>query len=72
MNTNKELLKRFAMGVDELDRAVADAMGGLSTDDVENLYIADTGVFPSCPSVNPMWTAMALAHRTAARISERF
>jgi choline dehydrogenase-like flavoprotein len=40
--------------------------------DIENLYIADTGVFPQCPSVNPMWTAMALAHRTAGRIAERF
>ena len=37
--------------------------------DIRNLYIADTGVFPQCPSINPMWTAMALAHRTAARIS---
>ena len=36
--------------------------------DIGNLYIADTGVFPQCPSVNPMWTGMALAHRTAARI----
>jgi hypothetical protein len=37
--------------------------------DVENLYIADTGVFPQCPSVNPMWTGMALAHRTAGVIA---
>ncbi len=38
--------------------------------DVENLYIVDTGIFPRCPSVNPMWTAMALAHRSAHRIAE--
>ena len=36
--------------------------------DVENLWISDTGVFPQCPSVNPMFTCMALAHRTAGAI----
>ena len=39
--------------------------------DIENLYIADTGIFPQCPSVNPMWTGMALARRTAHGIAER-
>jgi choline dehydrogenase-like flavoprotein len=38
--------------------------------DMENLYICDTGVFPQCPAVNPMWTGMALAHRTASVIAE--
>jgi choline dehydrogenase-like flavoprotein len=33
--------------------------------DLDNLYIADTGIFPQCPSVNPMFTGMALAHRQA-------
>ena len=28
----------------------------------DNLFIADTGIFPRCPSVNPMYTVMALAH----------
>ena len=37
--------------------------------EIDNLYVADTGVFPECPSVNPMWTAMALAHRTAGAIA---
>jgi choline dehydrogenase-like flavoprotein len=37
--------------------------------DMENLYITDTGVFPQCPAVNPMWTGMALAHRTAELIA---
>jgi len=36
--------------------------------DIGNLYILDTGVFPQCPSVNPMWTSMALAHRSAQAI----
>ena len=40
--------------------------------DIENLYIADTGIFPQCPSVNPMWTAMALARRTAHGIAARY
>jgi choline dehydrogenase-like flavoprotein len=51
-------------------RGVVDEFG--KSHDIENLYIADTGVFPQCPSVNPMWTAMALAHRTAGRIAELF
>lgn len=39
--------------------------------DLENLYIADTGIFPQCPSVNPMWTGMALARRQAQVLSGR-
>jgi len=37
----------------------------------DNLYIADTGIFPRCPSVNPMLTVMALAHRQAQSLAER-
>ncbi len=48
-------------------RGVVDEFG--KAHDLENLYIADTGIFPECPSVNPMWTAMALAHRSAQRIA---
>jgi len=39
--------------------------------DLENLYVADTGVFPRCSGVNPMLTGMALAHRTAEEIATR-
>ncbi len=39
--------------------------------DFDNLYIADTGIFPRCSSVNPMFTGMALAHRQASAIAER-
>ena len=39
--------------------------------DLENLYIADTGIFPRCSGVNPMFTAMALAHRQAGVIEDR-
>jgi len=51
-------------------RGVVDATGRCH--DVENLYIADSGVFPQCPPVNPMWTVMALAHRTAVHVAARF
>lgn len=37
--------------------------------DLDNLYISDTGIFPRCPSVNPMFTGMALAHRAAEQIA---
>ncbi|MEE8580156.1 MAG: GMC family oxidoreductase [Myxococcota bacterium] len=39
--------------------------------DFDNLYIADTGIFPRCSSVNPMFTGMALAHRQAEAIADR-
>jgi choline dehydrogenase-like flavoprotein len=39
--------------------------------DLDNLYVADTGVFPRCTSVNPMLTGMALAHRTAEALRDR-
>lgn len=37
----------------------------------DNLYVADTGIFPRCPSVNPMYTVLALAHRQAQALCER-
>jgi choline dehydrogenase-like flavoprotein len=39
--------------------------------DLENLYVADTGIFPRCSGVNPMLTGMALAHRQAGVIEDR-
>jgi choline dehydrogenase-like flavoprotein len=50
-------------------RGVVDEQGRCH--DVDNLYVADTGVFPRCTSVNPMFTGMALAHRTAQAIASR-
>ncbi len=38
---------------------------------MDNLYIADTGTFPACPSVNPMFTVLALAHRQAQALKDR-
>jgi choline dehydrogenase-like flavoprotein len=50
-------------------RGVVDEIGRCH--DVDNLYIADSGIFPRCPSVNPMYTVMALAHRQAQAILDR-
>lgn len=50
-------------------RGVVDELGRCH--DLDNLYVADTGVFPRCTSVNPMLTGMALAHRTAEAIRDR-
>jgi choline dehydrogenase-like flavoprotein len=49
-------------------RGVVDELGRCH--DMENLYVADTGVFPRCPGVNPMYTVMALAHRTAQAVAQ--
>lgn len=47
--------------------SVVDAWGKVHG--VEGLFVADTSVFPASPAVNPMLTCMALARRTARRIS---
>jgi choline dehydrogenase-like flavoprotein len=40
--------------------------------DTDNLYVADTGIFPGSPAVNPMLTCMALADRIAHGIAARW
>jgi choline dehydrogenase-like flavoprotein len=50
-------------------RGVVDELGRCH--DLDNLWIADSGVFPRCPSVNPMWTIMALARRSAHALADR-
>jgi choline dehydrogenase-like flavoprotein len=50
-------------------RGVVDELGRCH--DLENLFVADSGVFPRCPAVNPMWTVMALAHRTSHALADR-
>jgi choline dehydrogenase-like flavoprotein len=37
---------------------------------MDNLYIADAGVIPEAPGVNPQATAMALSHRIASHSLE--
>jgi choline dehydrogenase-like flavoprotein len=51
------------------DQGVVDEDGRCH--DFDNLYIADSGIFPQCPSVNPMYTVMALARRQAHAILDR-
>ena len=53
----------------DASRGVVDELGRCH--DFDNLWIADSGVFPRCPSVNPMWTIMALARRTAHALADR-
>lgn len=50
-------------------QGVVDEMGRCH--DMDNLYVVDTGILPRSPSVNPMLTVMALAHRSAGEITGR-
>ena len=50
-------------------KGVVDELGRCH--DMDNLYVVDTGILPRSPSVNPMLTAMALAHRSAGEITAR-
>jgi choline dehydrogenase-like flavoprotein len=56
------------MGTDAA-ASVVDATG--KCHELDNLYIADTSVFPSCPSVGPGLTTIALALRLADTLSQR-
>ncbi|MCZ6465591.1 MAG: GMC family oxidoreductase [Proteobacteria bacterium] len=50
-------------------KGVVDELGRCH--DYDNLYLADTGIFPRCTAVNPMLTGMALARRQAHAIVDR-
>ena len=52
---------------DDPATAVVDAFG--KCHELDNLYIADSSVFPSCPSVGPGLTVIALALRLAEHLS---
>ena len=52
----------------------ADSVRGATNGDgrlfgADNVYVADSSVFPSACGVNPSWTIMALSHRMASRLS---
>ncbi len=49
--------------------SVVDANG--KSHELENVYIADSSVFPSCPSVGPGLTTIALALRMADTLHQR-
>ena len=58
----------LSCGADE-GRGATNADGRLFGAD--NIYVADSSVFPSACGVNPSWTIMALSHRMASRLSAR-
>ena len=51
------------------DSSVVDLNG--KCHDLENLYIVDSSVFPSCPSIGHGLTVIALALRLADNLTER-
>jgi choline dehydrogenase len=53
-------------GADER-RGVTDERGRVYG--TENLYVADSSLFPTAPGVNPSWTIMALARHVASHIA---
>lgn len=57
-----------AMGADPRTH-VTDSFGAVHG--LDDIYVCDTGSFPSSPMANPMLTAMALADRQADVIAER-
>ncbi|MDP6193986.1 MAG: GMC family oxidoreductase, partial [Prochlorococcaceae cyanobacterium ETNP18_MAG_1] len=56
------------MGIDPA-KSIVDPYG--KCHELENLYIADTSVFPSCPSIGPGLTTIALALRMANTLTTR-
>lgn len=52
------------------DRSATDSWGKVHG--TEDLYICDTGLYPGSPSANPMLPIMALAHRLAEEIGQRY
>ncbi|OBA78094.1 hypothetical protein A9W99_03790 [Mycobacterium sp. 1164966.3] len=58
-----------AMGADPR-RHVTDSFGAVYG--LDDVYVCDTGLFPSSPMANPMLTVMALADRQAGVLVERY
>lgn len=50
--------------------AVCDGWGKVY--DADDLYVCDTGLYPTSPGVNPQLTAMALAWRLGAELATRY
>ncbi|KAI8471477.1 MAG: hypothetical protein J3K34DRAFT_520556 [Monoraphidium minutum] len=74
-------IHRFDMPLFSAHQMGSCRMGGSSRDsvcdgagevwDVAGLYVADASAFPTASGVNPMITAMAIAHMTASGIAKR-
>lgn len=58
-----------AMGADPR-RHVTDRTGAVYG--LDDVFVCDTGLFPSSPAANPMLTAMALADRQAETLAQRY
>ena len=59
------LMGGCAIGNDERTSVVNEAF---QVHGMNNLYIADSSVFPDAPGINPSLTIMALSHQAAASI----
>ncbi len=49
------------------NHGVTDSSGKIF--DTENIYVADSSLFPTASGINPSWTIMALSHRVASRLA---
>jgi choline dehydrogenase-like flavoprotein len=56
-----------AYGADA-ERGVVDAGGRLFGS--ENVYVADSSLFPTASGINPSWTIMALSHRVSSQLAK--
>ena len=52
----------------DADRGVVDAGGRLFGS--ENVYVADSSLFPTASGINPSWTIMALSHRVSSQLAK--
>ncbi|HEX2491216.1 MAG TPA: GMC family oxidoreductase [Blastocatellia bacterium] len=50
------------------ERGVVDAGGRLFGS--ENVYVADSSLFPTASGINPSWTIMALSHRVSSQLAK--
>jgi GMC oxidoreductase len=48
-------------------RAFALAAGAFFS---ENVYVADSSLFPTASGINPSWTIMALSHRVSSQLAK--
>ncbi len=58
------------MGNDPDEGAVCDGWGKVY--DADDLYVCDTGLYPTSPGVNPQMTVMALARRLGQELPTRY
>ncbi|HEY9436677.1 MAG TPA: GMC family oxidoreductase [Blastocatellia bacterium] len=52
----------------DAERGVVDVGGRLFGS--ENVYVADSSLFPTASGINPSWTIMALSHRVSSQLAK--